>query len=259
MRLKTPAGAGPRWDRVESTALPGARPPPLPPRQPRQSNGRNQSKGGGVSPPPADRFVAPKGMAGKTRLRPPLMALLGRAPLHLDAAEVLHCKKGLHRTDGPDSARHRGWPPSFYKGCPATALKRRGEKVHSPRADTARPPLMPTPPSGPHRRGGLAGNLCVFPPLFLRAETATRIKSKPSPPYKGGRPGEKTAFRSRRKTTCKKSVKTCGFQNKAEKSPLLAPDFSVFHYTLHIFYRNFGYSSKHPFFFFLLCKYVNVV
>ncbi|ERI95988.1 hypothetical protein HMPREF0262_03710, partial [Clostridium sp. ATCC 29733] len=164
---------------------------------------------------------------------------------------MLHCKKGLHRADGPDGARHKGRPPSFYKGCPATALKRRGEKAHSPRADTARPPPIPTPPPSPID-GAVWRAIFVFSPLssFGRQRPATRIKSKPSPPYKGGRPGEKTAFRSRRKTTCKKSVKICGFQNKAEKSPSLAPDFSVFHYTLHIFYKNFGYSSKHPFFFF---------
>lgn len=183
------------------------------------------------------------------------MALLGRAPLHLDAAEVLHCKKGLHCTDGPGGARHRGRLPLLYKDCPATALKRRGEKAHSPRADTARPPPMPTPPPSPI--GGAVWRAIIFvfcPPLLLRAETASHPdKEQALPPYQEGRPGGETALHFRRKTTCKKSVKICGFQNKAEKSPLLAPDFSVFHYTLHIFYRNFGYSSKHPFFFFFCC------
>lgn len=78
------------------------------------------------------------------------MALLGRAPLHLDAAEVLHCKKNFTAPTGPAAPGTEGGFPSFIRAA-RQQLSKEGAKKRTLRADTAkRPPSpMPPPPLGP--------------------------------------------------------------------------------------------------------------
>lgn len=181
------------------------------------------------------------------------MALLGRAPLHLDAAEVLHCKKGLHCTDGPGGARHRGRLPLLYKDCPATALKRRGEKAHSPRADTARPPPMPTPQAPSAGRFGGQSSLCFVPlSSFGRKRPATRIKSKPSLLIKKGDREGKRPFISGEKQLVKNLSKSAVSKIRRKNPPYLLP-ISLSFTTLYIFFTETLVIRQSIHFFFFCC------
>lgn len=254
VRLKTPAGAGPDGAESIQRLCRGHDRLPFRHGSPANQMGRANQKAAVPSPlwptgssPQKGRPIKPICDRCRWRFWAGLSCISTRQ-------RCFTAKKGLHRADGPDGARHRGRPPLLYKGCPATALKRKGEKAHSPRRHRPPSPNAYSPLQAPSAGWFGRQSSLRFVPLssFGRKRPATRIKSKPSLLIKKGDREEKQSFVSGEKQLVKNLSKSAVSKIRRKNPPHLLP-ISLSFTTLYIFFTETLVIRQSIHFFFFFC------